>query len=123
MQSCAMLSDRAVLAVLGAEARAFLQGLVTTDVAQSPPGSGLYTALLTPQGKLLFEFLLIEAAPDRFLIDVAESRAADLLKRLTLYRLRAKLSLERTPLAAAATWQGEPPPHEGVTTFRDPRLA
>src|SRR4051812_36789583 len=108
MQSYAMLSDRAVLAVAGAEARAFLQGLVTNDVVQTAPGSAVYAALLTPQGKLLFEFLLAETAPDRFLIDVAKSRAAELLKRLTLYRLRAKLSLEPTALAVAAVWDGEP---------------
>src|SRR4051794_11841699 len=104
MQHCAILTDRAVLAVASAAARSFLQGLVTNDVAQSAPGSAVYAALLTPQGKLLFDFLLYEAAADRFLIDVAETRAADLLKRLTLYRLRAKISLERTDLAVAAVW-------------------
>jgi tRNA-modifying protein YgfZ len=123
MQHCVLLSDRAVLAVAGAEARAFLQGLVTNDVTQSSAGDGIYAALLTPQGKLLFEFFLVETAPERILIDIAENRAADLLKRLTLYRLRAKLTLEKTELAVAACWNGDPPRDEQVVAVRDPRLA
>jgi tRNA-modifying protein YgfZ len=123
MQHCVLLSDRAVLAVAGTEARAFLQGLVTNDVTPSSAGDGMYAALLTPQGKLLFEFFLVETAPERILIDVAENRAADLLKRLTLYRLRAKLTLEKTDLTVAACWNGDPPRDEHVVAVRDPRLA
>jgi folate-binding protein YgfZ len=123
MQHCVLLSDRAVLAVAGADARGFLQGLVTNDVTQSSAAGGVYTALLTPQGKLLFDFFLVETAPDRILIDVAEARAADLLKRLTLYRLRAKLTLERTDLAVTACWNGDAPQIEQTIAFRDPRLA
>jgi folate-binding Fe-S cluster repair protein YgfZ len=53
-----ILTDRAVIAVAGAEAKTFLQGLVTTDVTKLTPEQPLYAALLSPQGKILFEFLL-----------------------------------------------------------------
>src|ERR1700679_1968116 len=52
------LSDRAVIALEGTEARVFLQGLITNDLERLSPGQGLYAALLTPQGKILFDFLI-----------------------------------------------------------------
>jgi len=87
-----ILTDRAVIAVAGAEAKTFLQGLVTNDVTKLTPEQPLYAALLSPQGKILFEFLLY-AEGDAVLIDcLAEARAA-LIKRLSLYRLRAKVEI------------------------------
>ncbi|HTP76310.1 MAG TPA: hypothetical protein VMJ73_04955, partial [Rhizomicrobium sp.] len=56
----AQLEDRAVIAVAGPEARPFLQGLITNDVERLAPGIGVYAALLTPQGKILFDFFLVE---------------------------------------------------------------
>jgi folate-binding protein YgfZ len=85
------LSDRAVIAVSGPEAFAFLQGLVTNDVTilgQHP----LYAALLSPQGKILFDFLLF-AEGDTLLIDVQKDQRADLAKRLAMYKLRAKVEI------------------------------
>ena len=55
----AHLEDRAVIAVTGPEARPFLQGLITNDIERLEPGKGVYAALLTPQGKILFDFFLV----------------------------------------------------------------
>lgn len=125
MANSNLLSDRAVLSVAGPEARAFLQGLVTADMTQVRAAEAGYAALLTPQGKILFEFLIAEAEPDRFLIDAAAARSADLIKRLMIYRLRTKVEIAREDrLVVAAFWNGngiETP--EGGIAFADPRLA
>ena len=115
------LSDRAVIALEGGEAREFLQGLITNDVARLAPGIGLYAALLTPQGKILFDFLMAEG-DGAVLLDCAAGTAEALLKRLTMYRLRAKIGIAHRPqLAVYAGLTGRPA--ERAVTFADPRLA
>ena len=110
----ATLNDRAVLSVAGATAREFLQGLVTNDMTLCAPGRPIYAALLTPQGKVLFEFMVHER-DGAFLIDCAAGVADDLTRRLTMYRLRAKIDIaRRDDLAVAASIGGDVP---------DPRLA
>lgn len=120
-----LLPDRSVVAVSGVTARDFLQGLITNDLENMSPGAAVYAGLLTPQGKIIHDFLVVEIAADRFLIDCAKDRAPDLLKRLKLYRLRAKLDLESTPFAVMAAWDSEeaPPVPPSAIKFRDPRLA
>lgn len=86
------LSDRAVIAVSGPEATSFLQGLATNDVAKLTPGEPLYAALLSPQGKILFDFLLF-AENDTILIDVQKEKRPGLVQRLTMYKLRAKVEI------------------------------
>jgi folate-binding protein YgfZ len=89
-----VLSDRAVISVSGPEAKTFLQGLITNDMSELAPDAPLYAALLTPQGKLLFDFLLSER--DGIVYLDCNARSADaLLKRLTMYRLRARVELAR----------------------------
>jgi tRNA-modifying protein YgfZ len=111
----AQLTDRAVLAVSGLEARAFLQGLVTNDMEL---GGARYAALLTPQGKILFDFMIVER-DDGFLIDCAKASREVLQKRLTLYRLRAKVEIApRDDFSVAAAWDGS----ELADSFTDPRL-
>lgn len=101
-----VLNDRTVLGVAGDTARAFLQGLITNDMARCAPGRPIYAALLTPQGKILFDFLVFER-DGTFLLDCAAASAEDLLKRLTMYRLRAKIDLKRRDdLAVAVVWDG-----------------
>src|SRR4051794_38445704 len=84
------LIDRALLRLSGEDVRGFLQGLVTHDVALLAPGRPLWAGLLTPQGKALFDFILW-ADGDDVLIDCEAEAAADLARRLTLYRLRRKI--------------------------------
>ena len=88
------LTDRALLRISGEEARAFLQGLLTRDVLTLQPGHPRWTGLLTPQGKALFDVILWEDGGD-VLIDCEASQADMLAKRLTLYRLRRKVTIAR----------------------------
>src|SRR6187551_728233 len=99
-----MLDDRAVLAVSGPDRRAFLQGLVSNDVAKVAADRAVYAALLTAQGKYLHDFVMVEAGEEIWL-DAEAARLADLKRRLSLYRLRAKVEIaERPELAVAAVF-------------------
>jgi folate-binding protein YgfZ len=111
-------TDRTVLRVSGPEARDFLQGLVTNDVRRLDAGA-VYAALLSPQGKYLFDFVL---APDgdAVLVDVKADRAAALAQRLGMYRLRAKVAVEPTGLEVVLGTGA--PPAGAVADPRDPAL-
>ena len=112
------LNDRAVISVSGSEAKSFLQGLTTNDISKVDRQIPLYAALLTPQGKILSEFLLGER-DGAVLIDCWAPGSGALLKRLTMYRLRAKVDLHlREDLAIA--WFPEQLAAED--SFEDPRL-
>lgn len=115
-----VLHDRTVVAMEGADAAAVLQGVVTADVERMADDRLLYGALLTPQGKYLFDFFLF---PDgaRVLIDVAAERAAALRQRLSMYCLRrdARVSGE-AGLGVAAAW-GDCPDAATARVFPDPR--
>ena len=112
------LADRSVLRLAGDDPRAFLQGLVTQDTASIAPRAPAYSGLLTPQGKALFDFILWAdpADPSALLIDCEASAADALVRRLTLYRLRRAITIERADLAVH--WSRDP--GAGVP---DPRLA
>jgi folate-binding protein YgfZ len=88
------LSDRALIRISGEEAKSFLQGLLTRDVLTLKAREPRWAGLLTPQGKALFDFLLW-ADGDDVLIDCEAAQADALAKRLTLYRLRRKVVIER----------------------------
>ena len=104
MPQAAHLVDRAVLSVSGPEARSFLQGLITNDIERVKPGTPIYAALLTPQGKTLFDFLVF-GQDGALLLDVAASQRDALQRRLTMYRLRAKVDIAaRDDLAVVADW-------------------
>ena len=111
------LSDRAVVRVSGADARAFLQGLLTNDIDALGPDRPIYAGLLSPQGKALFD-LLVFADGDEILIDVAAVRAEALVRRLTMYRLRKAVTIAPTPLSVIAGWNDAAAGHAA-----DPRLA
>ena len=106
------LEDRGVLRVAGEDAASFLQGLLTNDVESLAVGEARYAALLTPQGKILFDFLVLRVAADSgsaFLIDCLAGQAADLAKRLGFYRLRAKVTIADASAGSAvvALWDEE----------------
>jgi folate-binding protein YgfZ len=106
------LADRAVIRLSGEDARGFVQGLVTTDVTGSLP---VWTGLLTPQGKCLFDFM-VWGDDDELLLDCEAEAADDLVKRLAIYRLRRRIGIERDP-SLAVHWS-----REGGEGAADPRL-
>ncbi|MFZ5965059.1 YgfZ/GcvT domain-containing protein [Thalassococcus sp. BH17M4-6] len=107
-------SARTVLKVGGPDAHHFLQGLVTNDVDRLRDGL-VYAALLTPQGKYRADFFLVPDG-DAILIDVATPLADDLEWALSMYKLRSKVTLERTEVAVS---RGTGAPPDGA--FADPR--
>lgn len=90
------LTDRHIIEIGGADALDFLQNLITADLAALSKGAASLAALLTPQGKILFDFIIVslpDAGPQRFLIDIESQGATALLQRLSMYKLRADVSL------------------------------
>ena len=84
--------DRAVITVAGEDRQAFLQGLISNDTAKIAPDRAIYATLLTAQGRFLFD-LFIAGRTGRYLVDCATPRRADLVKRLSMYRLRSKVTI------------------------------
>ncbi len=121
MSSHSTLTQRALVRLSptdpAEDVRGFLQGLVTQDMRRVLPGNPQYGALLSAQGKTLFDFLLWDDGAD-VLIDCARDAAGDLAKRLTLYRLRRRISIAREE-SLCVHWS--PEPVEGASP--DPRLA
>jgi len=109
-EAAVLLEDRGVVRVAGPDSSVFLHGLVTNDVEKLPQGQWRYAALLTPQGKILFDFLVFCAGADEFLLDAPADKTADLAKRLGFYKLRAKVTIsnESAALAVVAAPEGEP---------------
>lgn len=87
------LADRSLVRVSGKDCTHFLQNLVTCDVEGLSPGELGFGALLTPQGKILFDFFIL-ASPESYIIDVDHAVADDFMRRLAFYRLRAKVDIE-----------------------------
>jgi hypothetical protein len=114
------LSDRALLSVTGADAVDWLEGLVTQSLAGMAAGSLRHTALLSPQGRLLADFMVLRTA-DGLLLDVDAEGADALLSRLSLYRLRAQVTLGRVDGDVHAIW-GEPLTAASEAGAIDPRL-
>ena len=122
----ALLPDRGVVKVAGDDARKFLNGLITSDIAKMTPARSGFGALLTPQGKIIVDFLLAEAPPaDRggFFLDCPRALAPALVQRLNFYKLRAKVIIEDLSeiLGVLAIWDGEAATEYGLC-YPDPRL-
>ena len=118
-----VLPSRGAIRMRGADAGKFLQGLITNDIGKAHETNAIHAGLLSPQGKILFDFFVVEDG-DGFLIDVAKDKADELVKRLNFYRLRAQVDIAEEPaLAVAAGWGTTPGPHQGATIYADPRLA
>ena len=116
--SALIAADRTVLRIGGSGARDFLQGLVSNDLARLDQGA-VYAALLTPQGKYLFDFFLVAEGAD-VLLDVKSDRAQALAQRLAMYRLRAPVTIDLAGLQVALGLG--PAPEGAFPDPRDPRL-
>jgi tRNA-modifying protein YgfZ len=122
----ALLEDRGVVRVSGEDATSFLQGLLTNDVERLKAGEARYAALLTPQGKILFDMLVVRVSAEvgaAFLLDCTAGQAADLAKRLGFYKLRARVSIadESADHGVVAIWGAEPENAPGAVFYADPR--
>ena len=113
------LSDRALVEVSGPDWRGFLQGLLTQDVDTLADGDIRFAALLTPQGRLLFDLFVIGVG-EACRLDCAADRRDALIQRLSLYRLRAKVEIAASDLPVTALWNVDAAP---AGWLADPRLA
>ena len=119
----ARLLRRGVVSVGGPDAEKFLNNLVTADVSVAGQGRAAYAGLLTPQGKILFDFIVFRDG-DTFLLDVARARLAELVKRLGIYKLRAQVTItdQSAVRGVVAAWGDGTDGLPGIVA-PDPRLA
>ena len=122
----ALLPDRGVVKVVGDDARKFLNGLVTCDMGRVSPAAARFGALLTPQGKIIADFIIAEAAAEDgggFFLDCPRALAPTLVEKLNFYKLRAKVIIEDLSevLGVMAAWDGTGETEYGLC-YADPRL-
>lgn len=137
MGSYVVLEERGVLAIEGDDARAFLQGLISNDIEKATEETGIYAALLTPQGKYLFDFMIVQQGK-RLLLETEAARLQALTQRLTMYKFRANVEVQDVSAdmvvialpgaAGLAAWDlpdqpGAAVPLDGGVIFVDPRLS
>lgn len=141
LPSAALLENRGCLRLSGPDAASLLQGLISNDLDRLAADRAIYTTLLTPQGKFLFDFF-VHAEGDDLVLETAGDRLADLERRLKLYRLRAEVVIEpieppplvavlfaadgsdgAAGLAGLAREPGATRRADGLTFTVDPRLA
>jgi len=123
----ALLPHRSVIAVGGPDRAEFLQGLISNDTAKVGPGRAIWAALLTPQGRFLNDMFVVEDESGMFLIETERERAAALAKKLKMYTLRSKVTVEDRPAGMEVAVVFGPDaeqvlPVAGATAFVDPRL-
>lgn len=104
--NAAELKSRSLVGVIGPDWRDFLQGLLSQDVETLRPGELRFGALLTPQGKLLFDLFILGRDDDCWL-DVAADRRDALIQRLSIYKLRAKVEIAAVDASVWALWGGD----------------
>ncbi len=127
-KNAVFLEDRGVLRVAGEDAASFLQGVLTNDVERLGRHEARYAALLSPQGKILFDFLVVRLPADEgeaFALDCDAAQASELAKRLGFYKLRAKVTIgdESADHGVLAYWGGEPENAPGGIVYADPRAS
>jgi hypothetical protein len=122
----ALLPDRGIIKVSGETTRSFLNGLFTSDIGEVTPGIARYAALLTPQGKIIADFIVTEAEAEDgggFFLDCPRALVRTLMERLNLYKLRTKIAIEDASedLGVMAVWGGTAATDNGLV-YPDPRL-
>src|SRR4051812_23264417 len=121
-----LLPERGVVKVAGEDARKFLNGLLTTDIAKVTPERAAFAALLTPQGKIMVDMIVAEAPAEDgggFFLDCPRALGKTLADRLNFYKLRAKVIVEDLSdvLGVMAIWDGRGETEYGLC-YADPRL-
>jgi folate-binding protein YgfZ len=123
----ALLPDRGVVTVTGPDAGKLLQGIITNDMSAAEQNGALYAGLLSPQGKILFDFFVVRS-PEGYCLETARAKTAELTERLKMYKLRADVEIidAAADFTVAAIWGDEisRPRNEGPAPLRfaDPRL-
>jgi hypothetical protein len=122
----ALLPDRGVVSVTGEDAERFLQGVITNEMGLLATQPAIHAGMLTPQGKILFDFFVVKV-PDGYCLETARDNASGLADRLARYKLRSKVDIEdvSADYAVAAAWGGPYEPHgrgKQPLIFPDPRL-
>ncbi len=125
--SFCLLPHRSVIAVSGADRVEFLQGLISNDTTKVAPGQAIWAALLTPQGRFLNDMFVADAGGETLLLETERERAPALAKKLKMYTLRSKVTVEdrSASLEVAAAFGREPSKAlglDGAVSFNDPRL-
>ena len=111
----ASLDDRAIVSVSGPEAEHFLQNIITADLDTLKPGEAKPSALLAPQGKIMFDFLVSRNGADAFRLECRADIVGDFVRRLTLYKLRAKAEISKQDESlVAVSWGSDSAPSETV---------
>ena len=120
----ALLPDRGVVSVTGPDARAFLDNLITNDMVLLDTQEAMHAGLLTPQGKILFAFFVVKT-PAGYLLETSLDKTAELAKRLTLYKLRAKVEIKDAvgDVVVAVSLGDIRVRPQGAIVFVDPRNA
>jgi folate-binding protein YgfZ len=119
---------RSVIAIGGPDRVEFLQGLISNDTTKVSPGHAIWAALLTPQGRFLNDMFVADGGDDTLLLETERERAAALARKLSLYKLRSKVTVEdRDKSLEVAVAYGDDAaattlPIEGAIAFVDPRL-
>ncbi len=117
------LEDRTLIAVEGEDAETFLQNIITTDLASLGDDEARASALLSPQGKIMFDFLVSRAGEKRFRLDCRSELADDFVRRLMLYKLRAKATIAKdNQSVVAVSWQAESGSSTTDSSLRDSRF-
>jgi folate-binding protein YgfZ len=122
----ALLADRGVVKVTGDDARNFLHGLISADMLKLAPRDARFGALLTPQGKIIADFIVVEASAKDgggFFIDIPRALATALVDKLNIYKLRSRVMIEDLSeiLGVLAFWDGSATIAAGLN-YADPRL-
>ena len=114
----AYLDNRIVLSITGEDARTFLHGVITNDIAQVDAGRMIYACLLTAQGHYLFDFFILPRGEGGYFLDCEAVGKDDLVRRLSMYKLRSKVQIQDTGLKVHCL----PSPSKDMMIFPDPRL-
>ena len=122
-----LLPHRSVIAVAGADRVEFLQGLISNDTTKVAPGRAIWAALLTPQGRFLNDMFVADAGGETLLLETERERAPALARKLKMYTLRSKATVEdRSAAMEVAVVFGDGAPKaldlDGAVSFIDPRL-
>lgn len=115
------LKNRAIIYILGPESKSFLQGLITNDINKVSKNTAIYAFMLTPQGRFLYDFFIIEHE-NKLLVDCSASYADEIVKKLNFYKLRAKVEITKSDLQVAALISKKPENiSDNVICYEDPR--